>query len=56
VEKDADGFSAMNIGNLCLRGGEPPLAVPCTPAGCIELLQRYDVEINGKVSVFIYSC
>lgn len=53
VEKDADGFSAMNIGNLCLRGGEPPLAVPCTPAGCIELLQRYDVEINGKVSAFV---
>ena len=40
VEKDADGFSAMNIGNLCLKGGDPPLAVPCTPAGCIELLQR----------------
>ena len=48
VEKDADGFSALNIGNLCLRGGDPPLAVPCTPAGCIELLQRYGVEISGK--------
>ena len=53
VEKDADGFSAMNIGNLCLRGGEPPLAVPCTPAGCIELLQRYNVEISGKDCVVL---
>jgi 5,10-methylene-tetrahydrofolate dehydrogenase/methenyl tetrahydrofolate cyclohydrolase len=53
VEKDADGFSALNIGNLCLRGGDPPLAVPCTPAGCIELLQRYDVEINGKDCVVL---
>ena len=53
VEKDADGFSALNIGNLCLRGGEPPLAVPCTPAGCIELLQRYDVEISGKDCVVL---
>jgi 5,10-methylene-tetrahydrofolate dehydrogenase/methenyl tetrahydrofolate cyclohydrolase len=53
VEKDADGFSAYNIGNLCLRGGDPPLAVPCTPAGCIELLQRYDVEISGKDCVVL---
>mmetsp|Transcript_25605 Transcript_25605/g.36089 ORF Transcript_25605/g.36089 Transcript_25605/m.36089 type:complete len:340 (+) Transcript_25605:192-1211(+) len=53
VEKDADGFSALNIGNLCLRGGDPPLAVPCTPAGCIELLQRYDVEISGKDCVVL---
>merc|ERR1712113_304184 len=32
AEKDADGFSALNIGNLCLKGGDPPLAIPCTPA------------------------
>ena len=53
VEKDADGFSAVNIGNLCLKGGEPPLAVPCTPAGCIELLQRYNVPIAGKDCVVL---
>jgi len=52
-EKDVDGFSAMNTGNLCLRGGEPPLAVACTPAGCIELLQRYNVEISGKNCVVL---
>jgi len=48
VEKDVDGFSAENIGNLALRRGKPPLAVPCTPAGCIELLQRSGVDIKGK--------
>jgi 5,10-methylene-tetrahydrofolate dehydrogenase/methenyl tetrahydrofolate cyclohydrolase len=53
VEKDADGFSAANIGNLCLKGGDPPLAVPCTPAGCIELLQRSNVELSGKKAVVI---
>jgi len=53
VEKDADGFSALNIGNLCLRGGDPPLAVPCTPAGCIELLQRHGVEIGGAECVVL---
>jgi 5,10-methylene-tetrahydrofolate dehydrogenase/methenyl tetrahydrofolate cyclohydrolase len=53
VDKDADGFSAWNIGNLCLKGGEPPLAVPCTPAGCIELLQRYNIPIRGKECVVL---
>ena len=53
VEKDVDGFSAPNIGNMCLRGGKPPLAVPCTPAGCVELLQRSGVEVSGKEVVVV---
>ena len=53
VSKDVDGFSATNIGNMCLRGGRPPLAVPCTPAGCIELLQRSDVDVSGKEVVVL---
>ena len=53
VAKDVDGFSAANIGNMCLRGGRPPLAVPCTPAGCIELLQRSDIDVSGKNVVVI---
>ena len=53
VSKDVDGFSATNIGNMCLRGGKPPLAVPCTPAGCVELLQRSGVEVSGKEVVVI---
>mmetsp|Transcript_22287 Transcript_22287/g.46960 ORF Transcript_22287/g.46960 Transcript_22287/m.46960 type:complete len:455 (+) Transcript_22287:177-1541(+) len=52
-EKDADGFDATNIGNMWLRGGEPPLALPCTPAGCIELLQRYRIDISGKECVVL---
>ena len=32
VEKDADGFSAYNIGNLAMKGGDP-MALACTPAG-----------------------
>jgi hypothetical protein len=46
--------SAENIGNLALRGGAPPLAVPCTPAGCIVLLQRSGVKLAGKVSVLLW--
>eukprot|EP00927_Polykrikos_kofoidii_P038482 TRINITY_DN3283_c0_g1_i1.p1 TRINITY_DN3283_c0_g1~~TRINITY_DN3283_c0_g1_i1.p1 ORF type:complete len:354 (-),score=63.83 TRINITY_DN3283_c0_g1_i1:43-1104(-) len=53
VEKDVDGFSARNIGDLCLKGGRPPLAVPCTPAGCIELLQRSNVDVRGKDAVVL---
>ena len=53
VDKDADGFSAENVGNLCLRGGAPPLAVPCTPAGCIELIQRSNVQVAGKTAVVL---
>lgn len=53
VEKDVDGFSATNIGNMCLRGGDPPLALPCTPAGCVELLQRSEVDCVGKHAVVL---
>ena len=53
VKKDVDGFSASNIGNMCLRGGRPPLAVPCTPAGCVELLQRSEVDVSGKEVVVV---
>lgn len=53
VEKDVDGFSAVNIGNLCLKGGSPPLALPCTPAGCIELLQRSGAAVSGADAVVL---
>jgi len=46
VDKDADGFSVVNIGRLCLSGSQP-LAIPCTPAGCIEMLQRSGVVVSG---------
>jgi len=51
-EKDVDGFSAQNIGDLALRG-HSPLALPCTPAGCMELLRRSKVEVSGKTCVVI---
>ena len=44
-DKDVDGFSKESAGAL-LNGGEG--FVPCTPAGIIELLHRYNVEIKGK--------
>jgi len=42
--KDADGLHPMNLGRLVL--GEPA-PLPCTPRGIVDLLRRYDVEIDG---------
>ena len=48
--KDVDGFHPVNVGKLVL--GTPAL-VPCTPAGCIELLDLAGIEIDGKRAVII---
>ncbi len=48
--KDVDGFHPANAGNLVL---DRPGFVPCTPAGIIELLRRYDVAMKGKRAVVI---
>jgi 5,10-methylene-tetrahydrofolate dehydrogenase/methenyl tetrahydrofolate cyclohydrolase len=52
LEKDVDGFHPLNIGRLCMKRREP-LFVPCTPKGCIELLDRTGVEIEGKQAVVL---
>jgi 5,10-methylene-tetrahydrofolate dehydrogenase/methenyl tetrahydrofolate cyclohydrolase len=52
LEKDVDGFHPVNIGRLSMKGREP-LFVPCTPAGCVELLVRSGVEIGGKEAVVL---
>ena len=50
VEKDVDGFSPQQIGKLLL--GERCLP-SCTPAGVMELLRAYDVQIEGKRAVVV---
>ena len=47
-----DGFHPLNIGRLAMKGRKP-LFVPCTPAGCIELLVRSGVEIKGAETVVL---
>ena len=49
-KKDVDGFHPMNVGKLVT--GSPSL-VPCTPAGCIEMLDLAGIEIDGKRAVII---
>lgn len=50
-DKDADGFHPLNFGRLA-EGGQPPV-IACTPAGCMELLRRYQVPLRGSRAVVI---
>jgi len=52
LDKDVDGFHPVNIGRLSMKGREP-MFVPCTPSGCIELLDRYNIEIEGREAVVL---
>ncbi|GAA4725937.1 bifunctional methylenetetrahydrofolate dehydrogenase/methenyltetrahydrofolate cyclohydrolase [Pedococcus ginsenosidimutans] len=49
-DKDVDGLHPTNLGWLALG---KPAPLPCTPMGCIELLRRHDVQINGANVVVI---
>ncbi|MEN9969817.1 MAG: hypothetical protein RLZZ229_25 [Actinomycetota bacterium] len=47
-DKDADGLHPTNLGRLVLGvGGELTSPLPCTPAGIVELLNRYDITTRG---------
>jgi methylenetetrahydrofolate dehydrogenase (NADP+)/methenyltetrahydrofolate cyclohydrolase len=48
--KDVDGLHPFNLGNL-LAG--KPILVPCTPAGCLEILDHYGVELKGAEAVML---
>ena len=52
LEKDVDGFHPLNIGKLSMKGHEP-LFMPCTPKGCIVLLERSGVDLKGKNAVVV---
>ena len=48
--KDVDGFHPQNVGRLVQR---TPALAPCTPAGVLELLERYEVALAGRRAVVI---
>ena len=66
-DKDVDGLHPYNVAKLASQGTHDaastdlwtkhldsiPFSVPCTPLGCIELLDRSGVEIKGKHAVVI---
>jgi len=52
IEKDVDGFHPINIGRLAQKGRDP-LFVPCTPAGCIYLLEQEVGSLEGANAVVL---
>jgi methylenetetrahydrofolate dehydrogenase (NADP+)/methenyltetrahydrofolate cyclohydrolase len=52
--KDADGLHPTNLGRLVLNVNTPILSpLPCTPRGCIELLERSGYDLAGKHVVVV---
>lgn len=53
-KKDADGLHPINLGKLVMNlSGEMKSPLPCTPAGIVELLRRYDVQTSGAEVVIL---
>ena len=50
VEKDVDAFHPVNVGKIMTGDFD---FLPCTPAGCIELIKAAGVEISGKSAVVV---
>jgi methylenetetrahydrofolate dehydrogenase (NADP+)/methenyltetrahydrofolate cyclohydrolase len=48
--KDADGFHPFNVGNLVTNRPAPR---PCTPAGIMQMLKRYQIPVGGKRAVVV---
>ena len=49
-EKDVDGFTAVNVGRMMI--GEECF-LPCTPAGCLEMIRSTGISMSGKNAVVI---
>ena len=48
--KDVDAFSPVNVGKIMIGDYD---FLPCTPAGVMELLKHYNIEVEGKECVVI---
>ena len=48
--KDVDAFSAENVGKIMIGNYA---FLPCTPAGCMELIHSTGIEVSGKECVVI---
>ncbi len=49
-DKDVDAFHMQNVGKIMLGNYR---ILPCTPAGVMELLRRYNVDVTGKECVVL---
>ena len=52
--KDADGFHPLNVGKLSISPtNDENLLIPCTPFGCLIMLQNLNVDLKGKHAVVV---
>ena len=51
--KNIDGFSIENIGKIALSKHVDDFILPCTVRGVVEILNHYDIKIQGKNFVVI---
>lgn len=49
-EKDVDAFHPINVGRIMIGDYD---FLPCTPAGVMEMLSYYDIDVCGKECVVI---
>ena len=49
-EKDVDGFTALNVGNMNIG---KDCFIPCTPQGCVNMLEYAGIDVEGKDVVVI---
>ena len=52
LRKDVDGFHPVNIGRLAMKGRDP-LFIPCTPYGCMVLLEEAGAKLKGANAVVL---
>lgn len=50
VEKDVDGFHPINVGNLMIGDD---CYIPCTPHGCMKMLEYIGFDLKGKNAVVV---
>ena len=50
-QKDVDGFHPENVAKLTLEDSDG--FIPCTPLGCLRLLQEYKIDTNGANVVVV---
>ena len=48
--KDADGLHPFNLGMIVL---DRPVLAPCTPSGCMRMLEHYDIPVRGANVVVV---
>ena len=49
-QKDVDCFCDVNVGKLWTGNA---VFLPCTPAGVMEMLRQYNIEVSGKNCVIV---